>query len=215
MYRRDVEPVNKFIYCQELASHHDDVTMSTAATKSTGITPQDLRIIRYPDPRLRKVSRPVELIDDALRALADRMLQLMREDRGVGLAAPQVGINLRLFVMNPTGKPTDDRVYVNPELTDAAGDEEADEGCLSLPKITVKVVRSRRLRLRAVDLDGKPIEEEADGYVARIWQHENDHLDGILILDKMSPLEKLGARKTLKELEEEYAARHPGWKKKR
>lgn len=188
---------------------------AAAAAAAGPITPQDLRIIRYPDPRLRKVSKPVEVIDAALRALAARMIELMREDRGVGLAAPQVGINLRLFVMNPTGKPADDRVYVNPELSDAAGDDEGDEGCLSLPKVTVKVVRSKRLRMRAVDLDGRPIEEEADGYVARIWQHENDHLDGILILDKMSPLEKLGARKTLKELEEEYAARHPGWKKKK
>jgi peptide deformylase len=188
--------------------------MTASATIAIPPT-RDLRIILYPDPRLRKASRPVERFDDDLRALAQRMFELMREDRGVGLAAAQVGVNLRLFVMNPTGKPPDDRVYVNPRLTDAAGDDEADEGCLSLPKITVKVIRSRRLRMVALDLTGKPINEEADGYIARIWQHEVDHLDGILLLDKMSPLDKLAARKTLKELEEEYAARHPGWKKKK
>jgi peptide deformylase len=175
---------------------------------------EQLRIILYPDPRLRQVSKPVEHFDDDLRRLVERMFELMRDDRGVGLAAAQVGINLRVFVINPTGKPEDDRTYVNPQLTDAAGDDEADEGCLSLPKITVNVVRSRKLRIKALDVTGKPFEEEADGYVARIWQHETDHLDGILLLDKMSSLDKLAARKTLKELEEEYAARNPSWKKK-
>lgn len=175
----------------------------------------DLHIILYPDPRLRKVSEPVEAFDDDLAALVERMRQLMREDRGVGLAAPQVGINRRLFIINPTGKPEDDRVYVNPTLSEPDGEDAADEGCLSLPKITVNVLRSRKLRMRAQNLHGEPFEEIADGYVARIWQHESDHLDGILILDKMSPLDKLAARKTLKELEELYAAQHPGWKKTR
>jgi len=176
---------------------------------------QDLRILRYPDPRLRKLSAPVTEINSELRQLVARMFELMRADRGVGLAAPQVGVNQRLFIINPTGNPQDDRVYINPELSDAQDQDEAEEGCLSLPKITVKVLRNRKLRMRAQDLEGKWFEEHADGYVARIWQHENDHLDGILIVDKMSPLEKLAARKTLRELEDAYAAVHPGWKRKR
>lgn len=175
----------------------------------------DLRIILYPDPRLRKASTPVDAVDDDLAALVERMRVLMREDRGVGLAAPQVGINQRLFIINPTGKPEDDRVYINPELSDAEGEDEAEEGCLSLPKITVNVLRSRKLRMRAMNLQGEPFEEVADGYVARIWQHEMDHLDGVLILDKMSSLDKLAARKNLKELEEKYATEHPTRKRRK
>lgn len=170
---------------------------------------EKLSIVNYPHPSLRKVSKPVTQFDAQLRLLAKRMFELMREDRGVGLAAPQVGINIRLFVINPTGKPEDDRVYVNPQLSEPAGDEEAEEGCLSLPEIRVDVVRSKSLHIKAKDLDGNTFEEVADGYVARIWQHENDHLDGILLLDKMGPLDKLAARKQLKKLEDEYAAANP------
>jgi peptide deformylase len=183
--------------------------------ETSAMNVEQLRIILYPDPRLRQVSEPVDLFDDELCRLVDRMFELMRADRGVGLAAPQVGVNRRVFVINPTGRPEDDRAYVNPQLGDAAGEDEAEEGCLSLPKITVNVIRSRKLRMHAQGVDGKPFEEEADGYVARIWQHENDHLDGILLLDKMSSLDKLAARKTLKELEEEFAARNPTWRKRK
>jgi peptide deformylase len=168
-----------------------------------------LSIVHYPDPALRKTSAAVTRFDESLRRLAQRMFELMREDRGVGLAAPQVGVNLRMFVINPTGKPEDDRVYVNPQLFDPAGEEEAEEGCLSLPEIRVDVIRSKAMRIKAQDLDGKAFEETADGYVARIWQHENDHLEGILLLDKMGPLDKLAARKQLKKLEEMYAVAHP------
>lgn len=169
----------------------------------------DLQIIHFPDPRLRKVSMPVPAIDENLRQLVQRMFQLMRADRGVGLAAPQVGVNLRVFVINPTGKPEDDRVYVNPTLHDPIGEDEAEEGCLSLPDVRTRVIRARGLRLRATGLDGAPIEETADGYVARIWQHENDHLDGILLLDKMGPLEKLSHRKAIRAMEETWATAHP------
>src|SRR4051812_7283766 len=96
---------------------------------------EDLKIIFYPDPRLSKMSKPVTAFDQKLRELAARMFVLMRENRGVGLAAPQVGLNIRLFVMNATGKPEDDRIYVNPELSEPLGEEEAEEGCLSLPQI--------------------------------------------------------------------------------
>jgi peptide deformylase len=170
---------------------------------------EDLQIIHYPDPRLRKVSTPVPAIDENLRQLVHRMFQLMRDDRGVGLAAPQVGVNLRVFIVNPTGKPEDDRVYVNPSLLDPSGEDDAEEGCLSLPDVRTQVIRARALRLRATDLDGNPFEEAADGYVARIWQHENDHLDGILLLDKMGPLEKLSHRKAIRAMEESWAAAHP------
>jgi len=177
---------------------------------------KDLTIIKWPDPRLKKKSEPVTAFDEDLRKLATRMLELMRECRGVGLAAPQVGRNVRLFVINPTGKPEDDKVYVNPVLSDAEGDEEAEEGCLSLPDVNVKVTRpTASVRMQAQDLSGEPFEQVGSGFITRIWQHENDHLNGILILDRMGPVAKLTYRKRLKELEEEYAARQEQAKKKR
>jgi peptide deformylase len=175
----------------------------------------DLRIIFYPDPRLRKTSETVTQFDQSLKDLAGRMLELMRGARGVGLAAPQVGENIRLFVMNPSGEPGDDRVYVNPVLSDADGEEEGEEGCLSLPGINAKVWRSKTLRMQAQDLDGKPIEETADGYIARIWQHENDHLNGTMIIDRMGPVARLASRRILKELQQKWDDEHPDNGKKR
>lgn len=170
---------------------------------------ENLCVIHWPDPRLKKRSTPVEKFDDRLALLANRMLELMRENKGVGLAAPQVGMNIRLFVMNPTGQPQDDRVYVNPELSEADGEEEGEEGCLSLPGIYIPVTRFRTLRMQAKDVEGKPIEQFETGYLARIWQHEMDHLNGTLLTDRMGTLAKLSNRKKLKELEEEYVKEHP------
>jgi len=164
----------------------------------------DLKIIEYPDPRLRKVSTPVASFDSSLKALAAKMLSLMREARGVGLAAPQVGQNIRLFVMNHTGDPKDDRAYVNPDLTEAEGSEEAEEGCLSLPGINANIVRDKTLRIRAKDLDGNDIDEKATGYLARVWQHEFDHLNGTMIIDRMGPVAKMANRKALREMEEKF-----------
>ena len=167
---------------------------------------EDLTVIEYPDPRLRKPSKAIEKIDEATQALAKRMLELMRQHRGVGLAAPQVGLNLRLFVMNPTPDPANDRVYINPELVEAEGSEEDEEGCLSLPGITARIVRDKTLRIRAKDLAGNDIDQKASGYEARVWQHEFDHLNGTLIIDRMGTVAKMGAKKQLKELEEKYAS---------
>jgi peptide deformylase len=175
----------------------------------------ELKIINYPDPRLRKVSVPVTLFDASLADFAARMIQLMKEARGVGLAAPQVGQNIRLFVMNATGEEADTRVYVNPVLTEGEGEEEGEEGCLSLPQINAKIWRSRTLRMRAKDLAGNPIDETADEYIARIWQHETDHLDGTLIIDRMGPVARLAARRVLKELKQKWDDEHGEDKKKK
>lgn len=170
---------------------------------------EDLNIIAYPDPRLKKPSAPISVFDENLRLMAARMFELMRQAKGVGLAAPQVAQNIRLFVMNATGQPEDDRVYINPILSDAEGEDEAEEGCLSIPGLTVNVVRSRLMRIQAQDLDGRPIDQVADGFVARVWQHEFDHLNGMLIIDRMGPVAKLTNRRLLRDLEEQYAADHP------
>jgi peptide deformylase len=170
---------------------------------------EELKIIIWPDPRLKKVSEPVKEFTPALRDLATRMLAMMREARGVGLAAPQIALNIRLFVMNPTGEPADDRVYVNPALCDPDGDETAEEGCLSLPAINAQISRNKAIKIQAQDLDGKPFEQIESGYLARIWQHEFDHLNGVLITDRMGMADRFKHRKTLKELQEKWDAEHP------
>jgi len=169
-----------------------------------------LTILIYPDPRLRKPCRPVRDFDEHLRALAQRMLELMHEASGVGLAAAQVGVPKRLFVMNATGEADDDQVFVNPVLVDKQGQRETEEGCLSIPEVRVQVRRAYRCRLRARTLDGEPVELEGEDLVARIWQHEVDHLDGKLIIDRMGPSDEIATRKLLRDLEARYRARHGG-----
>ncbi|MBI5866569.1 MAG: peptide deformylase [Planctomycetes bacterium] len=159
-----------------------------------------LTVLTYPDARLRKRCAPAKSFDADLASLAKRMLELMREHRGIGLAAAQVGVNVRLFVMNPTDEPANDKVYVNPELRDLVGGKEDEEGCLSLPEIRVQVRRATRARLVAYDVSGNPVEVEDSDLVARVWQHEIDHLDGVLIIDRMGPSDAIATRKQLKEL---------------
>ena len=176
---------------------------------------EDLKIILYPDPRLKKASAEVGESQGGLKELAEKMLALMREHRGVGLAAPQVGLNIRMFVMNATGEPGGDQIYINPQLSEAEGSEEAEEGCLSLPGVNANIIRDKLVKLRARDLAGKIVEREANGFVARVWQHEFDHLNGVLIIDRMGSVAKMAHRKTLKELEEKYEEQHPPKKGKR
>lgn len=166
-----------------------------------------LRIVYYPDPILRRVCEPVEMPDPGIAALARRMFELMYAARGVGLAAPQVGIPIRLFVCNPTGQPEDERVFVNPHLSDLVGQVEAVEGCLSIPEVSVPVVRARRCRIDALDAQGNPVRETVEDLLARIVQHEYDHLEGRLILDYQTPAVELANRKYLRDLEVQYRRR--------
>jgi peptide deformylase len=176
---------------------------------------EDLKIILYPDPRLKKMSQPVTAFDERLRLLVNRMFDLMREHKGVGLAAPQVAENVRLFVMNASQQPGDDRVYVNPVLSDFEGEEELEEGCLSLPGIHVNVSRGKQVRMQAQDVEGRPIEEVATGFPARVWQHEFDHLNGTLLTDRMGPVARMTHRKVLNDLKEQYDLLHPPEPKRR
>lgn len=166
-------------------------------------------IIHYPDPRLREKCAPVEAFDEPLAELAGRMLELMHEHRGVGLAGPQVGVCRRVFVCNPSGEPGDDRVYVNPELSDLVGSVEAEEGCLSIPEVRVIVRRARQCKLKARDLKGQPVEVGASDLIARIFQHETDHLNGRLIVDRMDATDKLVNKKQIAQLESDYKKRKP------
>ncbi len=164
------------------------------------------KIIVYPDPRLRKKCAPVKPgeFGESLAALAGRMLELMKANRGVGLAGPQVGVCRRIFVCNPTGEPGDDHVYVNPVLSDLTGSEEGEEGCLSIPEVHVMVRRARRCRITAQDVHGRPVEMESENLLARIWQHETDHLDGRLIIDRMNAADKIANKRQLAQLEASY-----------
>jgi len=169
------------------------------------VDPDSLTIVHYPDPTLRQTAEPIAEVDDAVRAVALKMIELMHKAPGVGLAAPQVGLAWRLFVANPSGDEGDDRVYINPQLTELAGGNAArDEGCLSLPGVNVEVIRPTHASIRATGLDGQVFEESADGLLARIWQHEYDHLDGIMIIDKMGPMDRMANKRAIKELEEAY-----------
>jgi peptide deformylase len=161
-------------------------------------------IVRYPDPRLRRKCKPVEVFDESLAALVERMFEIMRKERGVGLAAPQVGVSRLFFICNPTGKPEDDAVYINPRLSDLVGAVEAEEGCLSFPEIHATVRRARRCRIQAQDLAGQPIDQVGEDLVSRIWQHEMDHLEGRLIVDRMNDTDKIANKKLLSDLEVDY-----------
>ncbi|HUW84936.1 MAG TPA: peptide deformylase [Phycisphaerae bacterium] len=164
----------------------------------------DLSIIKYPDPRLRQPCRTIEHFNSSLADLAGRMLTLMREGGGVGLAAPQLGLSVRLFVCNATGESEDDEVYVNSVLDDLSGNVEAEEGCLCLPGVVGPITRARKCVIRAVDLQGNPVERSGEDLKARIWQHETDHLDGRLIIDRMSPAAQIANRRALKHLEQQF-----------
>ncbi len=166
------------------------------------VDPANLRIVIYPDPSLRRKAEPIESFDDTVRTVAERMIELMHEADGVGLAGPQVGLSWRLFVTHARAADPQDRVFINPRLTPGGEEQEsAEEGCLSLPDITVQVRRPPTARIAAADLDGEPFSLTAEGSLARIWQHEIDHLDGVLIVDRMGPMDRLTTRKALKLLE--------------
>ncbi|NLX13594.1 MAG: peptide deformylase [Phycisphaerales bacterium] len=161
-------------------------------------------IVCYPDQRLRTPCAPIEDFDDSVAALSERMLAIMKSGNGVGLAGPQVGVCRRIFVCNPTGRPEDDRVYINPELHDLVGAVEAEEGCLSLPEIRAVVHRARKCRIQAVDVNGQPVEQVGQDLIARIWQHEIDHLGGRLIIDRMDATDRIANKKLLAQLEAQF-----------
>lgn len=166
------------------------------------IDPRALKVVNYPDPVLRRVADPVPEIDDTVRAVAARMVELMHERRGVGLAAPQVGLSWRLFVANPTQELDGDRVYINPRLVDPSPETSArDEGCLSLPEVTAEITRPVAITLEATGLDGEPIRETSDDFAARVWQHEFDHLEGVLLLDRMTRVDKMANKRAVRDLE--------------
>jgi len=171
---------------------------------------EPLDVVVYPDPVLRRGGQPVTTFDQALRDLAARMFEAMYAEGGVGLAAPQVAIEQKLLVLNPKGS-KDDRsgelALVNPRLTRKKGRAFGEEGCLSFPGIYAEVERWVDITISYQDLDGKEQTLQATDWLSRIIQHELDHLDGVLFVDRLTPADKLRVRGKLDELQERFARR--------
>ena len=161
-----------------------------------------LPIVQYPDDVLRAKAAPVTEFDDELARLAADMVETMHEAPGVGLAAPQVDVSRRLIVVDPDagGENSEVHVFVNPEILDEEGREADQEGCLSIPDFTEKVPRATRIQVRAQTLEGEAFELEAEDFLARVIQHEVDHLDGILFIDRLRGLRRERGRRHLKKL---------------
>ncbi len=167
-----------------------------------------MEIVHYPDPVLRQKGAAVREISDEVVQRAHQMIEAMYGADGVGLAAPQVGWSVQLCVINPTPQERENElVCVNPVLVDPVGEDVAEEGCLSLPEVHGNIPRAARVICRFYDLDGERHEIDADGLLARVFQHEVDHLNGRLIIDRMTPASRLSVRGRLKELERAYKAR--------
>lgn len=166
-----------------------------------------MEILHYPHPLLRKKGAVIREITPEVAERAQEMLELMYEAKGVGLAAPQVGWSVQLCVMNPAPEDRSrEMVCVNPVLAEAEGEEVADEGCLSFPEVRGNVPRFAKVTCRWYDLEGHRMETVAEGLLARMFQHEIDHLNGRLIIDRMTPASRLSVRSRLKELEQEFRA---------
>jgi peptide deformylase len=159
----------------------------------------------YPSPVLRKHAEPVEIFDEHLRGIVEAMFHTMRESKGVGLAAPQVGLKRRILVMNHTSEDGDDRVMVNPEILERVGETTLyEEGCLSFPGIYAEVQRPDGCRVKWQDLDGREHEQAFEGFESRVIQHEYDHLVGVLLVDRMSSADKLRNKVALENLVYDY-----------
>ena len=166
------------------------------------LDPASLEICLHPNPALRGKAEPVELVDEEVRAVAARMLELMHEAEGIGLAAPQVGLPWRLFVTRDMTEQSAGVVWINPVLECIDSTAELDEeGCLSLPGILVKVKRPIGMRIRGLNENGEEVSQETDEHLARVWQHEHDHLEGVLIIDRMSSMDRIRNRRSIRDLE--------------
>jgi peptide deformylase len=167
-----------------------------------------VQIIKYPHPTLRRVARPLRRVDAELRAMIAQMFALMYAQKGIGLAATQVDLPYRLFIINLTSSPDrqdQEHVFLNPVLSARQGMAEAEEGCLSLPGLYGHVRRPERVTLSAFNLAGDEVNLELDDLFARAVQHEVDHLDGVLFIDRLAPTELLGLKQALNEFEVAYS----------
>jgi len=173
-----------------------------------------VKILKYPHPILMRPTAEVKNFDEALEAFARQMFTAMYDGRGVGLSANQVGKDLRMAVINFTGEPEDELVIINPVITRQSDRVVEEEGCLSFPEIRGRVARAGNVTLEYFNLSGDRLSVEVDGFLARVFQHELDHLDGVVFISKMTPAARArvaGGLKTLeKEFESEVNKTYPG-----
>jgi peptide deformylase len=149
-------------------------------------------VLKYPDPRLREVATPVAAVTNEIRTLVDDMAETMYAENGCGLAATQIGVMQRIFVVDTASEdePSNLMVFINPEIVVAEGSQVWEEGCLSFPGISEEIKRAERVKVRALDRNGNPFEIEAEGLLAVALQHETDHLNGVTMLDKVSAIKR-------------------------
>lgn len=167
------------------------------------------KIIHYPHPTLRRPSKTIARFDADLRKTIHKMFDLMYEAKGVGLAANQVDLPLRLFVVNLEAEPEkgEEMVFINPVLSlPRGGQVEAEEGCLSLPGVYSEVKRPKQIRVNAFNMAGEEIEADVDGFLARVIQHETDHLDGVMFIDRISETAKLKVRDAVEDFETTFSS---------
>lgn len=157
-----------------------------------------LKILQYPDERLHKVARKVERVDEATRRLVRDMAETMYAAPGVGLAATQVDVNIQLIVVDVSETHNQLKIFINPEIIASSGEEESEEGCLSVPGIYEKVRRAEKVTVRALDEKGEPFTLEAEGFLAVCIQHEVDHLRGKVFVEYLSQLKQIRLRAKLK-----------------
>ncbi len=157
-------------------------------------------IIFLPDPRLRDETMPITVFDDELQTLIDDMYETMDDASGIGLAATQIGLSLKLAVIDVSRERNQRLCIINPEIVEREGEELMEEGCLSVPGAYDKAPRALRVKVKALDRHGKPIEIEGEGLLAHCLQHEIDHLNGKLFVDYLSPLKRRFALKKLEKI---------------
>jgi peptide deformylase len=166
-----------------------------------------MKIVHYPHPSLRHPGRPLTSIDKKVRLLVGEMLDLMYEAKGLGLAAPQVCLPYQVLVMNPSADPNQrdqEGIFINPVILERKGSIEGEEGCLSFPGLYRKVRRAKTVTVRAYDLEGRSFDVTATELTGRVLQHEIDHLNGVLFIDKIGAVAKLSARGAIQEFERDY-----------
>jgi peptide deformylase len=166
-----------------------------------------MKIVHYPHPALRHKSSPVTSIDKQLHLHIGGMMEAMYVAKGLGLAAPQVALPFQLLVMNISGDPNQperEEVFLNPQIVERKGFIEDEEGCLSFPGLYQKIRRSKTIKVRAYNLKGELVEKVVSDLEARAWQHEIDHLNGILYIDMMGPIARLASRYSVKKFEREF-----------
>ena len=182
-----------------------DILYNSVSCPHNGVA-SVLRIVKYPHPALRHKSKPLRRVDGELKNIVREMFDLMYQHKGIGLAANQVNLPYRLFLLNTEGDPAKGQEYVflNPVISKRSGTVEAEEGCLSFPEIYAPVKRSEKIVISAYNLDGEEINHQLTSLFARAAQHEFDHLDGVLFIDRLTPSSLLQVKQALTDLEREF-----------